>query len=226
MLNQVNSSIEDPTAIIEANTHFQMLPLCPEIEVRLLSPDALMLKSSTHIFSDEGPRPYWAFAWGSGQALARYILDHDEVVYGKRVLDFGSGCGVAAIASAKAGAARVIATEIDPVAVRAIKLNAQHNSVVVHARETMPDAQQLLIDVERESWDVLLAGDVFYLWPKNIALAAAKTGNQTILIGMERKRGISREYLDELQNYSVRTVPDIEHPSNSESCVLRVKMNL
>ena len=26
------------------------------------------------------PPPFWAFAWAGGQALARYVLDHPEVV--------------------------------------------------------------------------------------------------------------------------------------------------
>ena len=139
-----NLKPNDTTAFIEANTHFQATPLCPEIEVRLLRPDASMWKSANHIFDDNGPRPYWAFAWGSGQSLARFVLDHPEVVLGRRVFDFGSGCGIAAIASAKAGACQVIATEIDSVAVRAIELNAQHNGVVVQTRATTPDAQQPL----------------------------------------------------------------------------------
>ena len=33
------------------------------------------------------PPPFWAFAWAGGQALARYLLDHPEVVAGRWVLD-------------------------------------------------------------------------------------------------------------------------------------------
>ena len=39
---------------------------------------------------------YWAFCWGSGQALARYLLENPELIANKRVLDLGSGSGVAA----------------------------------------------------------------------------------------------------------------------------------
>ena len=49
--------------------------------------------------------PFWAFAWPGGQALARHMLDHPAVVAGRRVLDFAAGCGIAAIACARAGAA-------------------------------------------------------------------------------------------------------------------------
>src|SRR3546814_6716248 len=77
------------------------------------------------------PPPFWAFAWAGGQALARYILDHPEVVRGKRVLDFGSGSGLIAIAAMKAGADSVLAADIDPFAVASIGLNAEVNEVSV-----------------------------------------------------------------------------------------------
>ena len=60
------------------------------------------------------PPPYWAFAWAGGQALARYVLDNPAIVAGKRVLDFGAGSGLVALAAAKAGAAHVLAADIDP----------------------------------------------------------------------------------------------------------------
>ena len=46
---------------------------------------------------------------------------------GRRVLDFAAGCGIAAIAAARAGAATVEAAEIDPLAAAAIRLNAAAN---------------------------------------------------------------------------------------------------
>ena len=70
------------------------------------------------------PPPFWAFAWAGGQALARYVLDHREFTRGKRVLDFASGSGLVAIAAAKAGSARVEASEIDEFALAAIAITA------------------------------------------------------------------------------------------------------
>src|SRR5215207_8373280 len=60
--------------------------------------------------------PFWAFAWPGGQALARYVLDHPDLMRGKRVLDLASGSGLVAIAAAQCGA-HVMATEIDPYAI-------------------------------------------------------------------------------------------------------------
>jgi predicted nicotinamide N-methyase len=60
--------------------------------------------------------PFWAFAWPGSEALARHVTQHPSLVAGKLVLDFAAGCGLAAIACAKAGAADVEAAEIDPMA--------------------------------------------------------------------------------------------------------------
>ena len=46
--------------------------------------------------------PYWAFAWGGGLAIARYLEEHHEVVAGRRVFDLGSGSGLCAIAVSRA----------------------------------------------------------------------------------------------------------------------------
>ncbi|MCO4037625.1 methyltransferase [Pseudomonas aeruginosa] len=53
--------------------------------------------------------PYWCFCWASGLVLARWLAERPQWVRDKRVLDFGSGSGVAAIAAARAGAAEVVA---------------------------------------------------------------------------------------------------------------------
>ena len=66
---------------------------------------------------------YWVFCWASGQVLAQFLLDDPQWVRGKRVLDFGCGSGVAAIAAALAGAQEVIACDIDPLALKATALN-------------------------------------------------------------------------------------------------------
>jgi predicted nicotinamide N-methyase len=104
--------------------------------------------------------PYWGFAWPGGQAVARYVLDRPHLVAGKRVLDLASGSGIVAIAAAKAGAVRVMAHDVDPLAVIAIAMNADANAVAVEASG---------VDIVREdsgfdlsAIDVVLAGDIFY----------------------------------------------------------------
>ena len=100
--------------------------------------------------------PFWAFVWAGGQAIARYILDHPEVVQGLRVLDFASGSGVGAIAAVKAGAKKVWATDIDPVACAAMDLNAAHNEI------DLEDISRLDLDRLGKKVDLIIAGDVCY----------------------------------------------------------------
>ena len=90
-------------------------PLVPEIKLHLASEVLPLWRKTEEELAEIGvPPPYWAFAWAGGQALARYVLDHPDLVAGKRVLDFGAGSGLVALAAAKAGAAHVIAADIDP----------------------------------------------------------------------------------------------------------------
>ena len=86
------------------------LPGLPELELWLLDPSNLDRAFAT----DETRRllehpPYWGFCWGSGLALARWVLDNPEQVRGKRILDFGAGSGVVALACRMAGAEQAIA---------------------------------------------------------------------------------------------------------------------
>ena len=124
----------DPGAFLRENTRLDHAPLVPEIVLFLASEiTPIWLASEDWLREKNIEPPFWAFAWPGGQALARHILDHPEIVAGKRVLDFAAGGGIAAIACAMAGAASVEAAEIDPLAVAAINLNARQNGVNVTA---------------------------------------------------------------------------------------------
>jgi predicted nicotinamide N-methyase len=101
------------------------------------------------------PPPFWAFAWPGSQALARYLLDHPELVRGARVLDIGAGGGLGAITAATLGAAEVVACDLDPVAAVVQARNAALNGVSIQT--FVGDAA----NYTREA-DVTLAGDVCY----------------------------------------------------------------
>lgn len=97
---------------------------------------------------------YWVFCWASGQVLAQRVLANPAWVRGKRVLDFGSGCGVVAIAAALAGAREVVACDIDPLALAATRLNAELNQAPV---TLAGDYYAVAGEV-----DVILVADVLY----------------------------------------------------------------
>ncbi len=147
----------DRAAFIRANTAVEAPPLTPEIRLWLANEAIPLWEAGEAELAATGlPPPFWAFAWAGGQALARYLLDHTDEVAGKRVLDFAAGSGLQAIAAAKAGAAEVTASEVDPFATTAIRLNAALNGVEIAVVEGD------VIDRERTDWDLVLAGDVFY----------------------------------------------------------------
>ncbi|MFI7541456.1 class I SAM-dependent methyltransferase [Actinoplanes sp. NPDC049599] len=131
------------------------VPLAPEISLHLAGGGVGLFDGTGGAFSSDVPPPFWLFVWAGGQALARHVLDHPEIVRGRTVLDVASGSGVAAIAAARAGAARVTAMDVDPLAVAAAARNATANRVTVDTR--VVDIADLDVPAE-----VILAGDVFY----------------------------------------------------------------
>ena len=151
-------ALTDPEAFIRANTVVTAAPLVPEIRLHLaceITP--IWQATETWLAERNVEPPFWAFAWPGGRAFARHILDKPDLVAGKRVLDFAAGCGIAAIACVLAGAASVEASEIDPLALAAVALNAAANGVAV----------TLAADVVGEAcrWDLILCGDVCYEAP-------------------------------------------------------------
>lgn len=153
------------------------------------------------------PPPFWAFAWAGGQGLARYIIDNPETVRGKRILDFASGSGLVAIAAARAGAAEVIASDIDPFCETAIRLNAQANAAAIgfNGKDCIgTDA----------GWDVILAGDVFY--DKSFAdllmpwFATLKTRGAEILVGDPGRSYMPKAGLEPLGVYEVAVTRALE----------------
>jgi predicted nicotinamide N-methyase len=146
----------DPGRFILDNTGIMHPPHVPELRLHLATEaHDLWLKTEEELEEIGLPPPFWAFAWAGGQGLARYVLDHPESVSGKRVVDFASGSGLVAIAAAKAGAAAVVAADIDPWTETAIRLNAALNDVDI-------DFTGLNLVGKPVEADVLLAGDVFY----------------------------------------------------------------
>ncbi len=106
--------------------------LVPELQLWLIDdilPQQPLAQDEINVLMDEPP--YWCFCWGSGQVLARWLLDHPEWVAGQTVLDIGPGSGVVAIAAALAGAGQVLACDLDPVALEAVQANAALNGVEV-----------------------------------------------------------------------------------------------
>lgn len=179
----------------------QTPPLVPELSLWLVAGD-VDLNARCRELIDGGRAPYWAFCWGSGQALARHLLDHPELVRGKRVVDFGAGSGVVGIAAARAGAASVTAVDSDAQARRFIGLNAALNGVDVELAAQLP-----------AQWDTLLAADVLYEHPlMDLLLGAARPGREVYVSDPQRPGNprMPREPLAWIEE--ARTFPDVDYP--------------
>lgn len=147
-------------ALIRAHTVVARPPLVPELELHLVTADCPLWRADEAELARLGlPEPYWAFAWPGGQALARHILDHPEEVRGRRVLDFGAGGGIEALAAARVGAADVLATDLDPLAIEACRMNARLNGLALRAT-----TEDVLGRTELDA-DLVLVGDVTYADP-------------------------------------------------------------
>jgi predicted nicotinamide N-methyase len=206
----IEPTLEARRAFILANTTLEPPPHTPELRLHLASELTPIWKMTEEALQEMGlPPPFWAFAWAGGQALARYVMDHPAIVAGQAVVDFASGSGIVAVAAKKAGAARVLAADIDPFCESAILLNAEANGVAV---EFTPED---LLDQPPPAWArVILAGDICYEKPLAARvmawLRAAKAAGATVLIGDPGRSYFPREGLVKLAEYQVPTTRELE----------------
>ncbi|MGE0743448.1 MAG: methyltransferase, partial [Hyphomonadaceae bacterium] len=148
--------ISDIPAFIRENTRVLAPSHVPELQLHLADDAVSLWQLTEEQLGELGlPPPFWAFAWAGGQALARYVLDHADIVRGKSVLDVASGSGLVAIAAMRAGAAAALAVDIDTFAAHAVRLNAALNQVEL----TTSDADPVGAPTDAE---IVLVGDLFY----------------------------------------------------------------
>lgn len=202
-------TVPDRAGFIRANTAVIAPPLVPEVKLHLAHEAVPLWQKTEEELGEIGlPPPFWAFAWAGGQALARHVLDHPELVAGKRVIDLATGSGLVGIAAMKAGAAGVLAADIDSFACAAAALNATLNGVALEI------ASADLLAAPAPDCDVILVGDLFY----EQALAArvlsflAEAGARGIpaLIGDPGRSYLPREKLTRLGDYRVPVTRELE----------------
>lgn len=172
------------------------------------------------------PPPYWAFAWAGGQALARYLLDNPGAIAGSSVTDVGTGSGIAAIAAARAGAARVVACDIDPFALCASALNAALNGVEIECLRGGDGPDALFRLLPEDAPGVLLLGDVFYenaLGRAMLELATrADAAGHAVYVGDPMRAYLPRDArLREVACHEVRVTRTLEDAEVRRSKVFR-----
>lgn len=213
--------LDGAAAFIASATSLISPPAVPELKLHLATAFDPIWRMTEEMFANQKiPAPFWCVAWPGGQALARYILDHPQLVAGKRVFDFASGSGLVALAAKRAGAAAVIANDIDPVAMAAITLNAKANALEL----TIEHKNRLNAPVEDA--DVILAGDFCYEWPMAgyavewlRGLAAA---GKTVLFADPGRVYAPKEGIEALFKITIPTTRDVEDNDHKDVRVFRL----
>jgi predicted nicotinamide N-methyase len=205
---------------VRERTEVARVPLAPEISLHQATELTALWRATAAELAAWDGSPYWAFPWAGGQALARHLLDSPGVVRGRAVFDFATGSGLVAIAAAKAGAARVVAADLDPFCGAAVRLNAARNGVEVEFRAGDAIGDPL------DGFDLLLAGDVFYERPlaeRGLAWmrALARRGVR-VLAGDPGRNYSPRDGLAEIACYDVPTSSEVEAGDRLRTRVLEV----
>lgn len=145
---------------------------------------------------------YWAFCWASGQVLAEYITLNPELVMGKRVVDFGCGSGVVAIAAKKAGAQSVIACDIDPLAIIATTENAKLNSVELNISDNFDRIEGHV--------DLIIVADVLYDRDNLPWLTRFDERADDVLVADSRVKNFDYPPYQKIAHVDACTLPDLD----------------
>lgn len=198
-----------PRELVLSRTRLQSPPVVPELRLHLADDmDEAWAALQEELDDGELPPPFWAFAWLGGQAVARHVLDAPGLVAGRSVLDLATGSGLCALAAALAGAASVLAVDVDGHAIEAVGLNAAANGLDVEPRCVD------LLDAMPPPVDVVLAGDVFYdaAMSERVQpwlLAAAAAGSR-VVVGDPGRHYLPRALMTEVASYDVPTTRELE----------------
>ncbi len=213
--------MKDPRDFILNNTQLTSAAAVPELKLHLAT-EVTPLWQATEAWLDEKncPPPYWAFPWAGGQALARYILDHAAEFSGKHVIDFATGCGIAALAAAKAGAS-VTGTEIDDLAIAAAQLNAEANQMAIDVRKIDRS------DPAFANADIITAADICYE-PAMTAdlidwLRVLAGQGKTVLLADPGRAYLPKTGLQELTSYVIPTSFDLENVTERRTTIYRLQ---
>jgi predicted nicotinamide N-methyase len=213
----------DPEGFIRANTALEAPAMVPEFRLWLAS-EYVPIWQATEAWLEEQnvDPPYWAFCWPGGQAIARYLLDNPTLVEGKRVIDLAAGSGVSSLAAARAGAASVVANDIDALSLIAARLNGRANDL---AFEVSPD-DWLAGPEGAPDADIVIAGDVCYERDMSTRALAWLRGHarlgRLVLLGDPGRNYFSAQGLEERARYEIPTSLQLENRGMRETVVWRV----
>ncbi len=184
------------TAFIRQKVPVRDIPGLEGLRLHIANP-----ASGLSRFIEDGPPPYWAWCWGGGMTLAHYLQATPESIRGLRVLDLGSGSGLVGIMAARAGAAEVLAADIDPLARAAMALNAELNDV------DLLIVEHDMLDGPPPDVHLVLVGDLFYAADLagrvTLFLDRCLTAGIRILVGDVGRADLPRHRLHPIAQFDV-----------------------
>ena len=208
-------------AFVLACTDVRTHPFVPEVRLRLAN-DTMALWEAAEEAMGGGQLapPFWASVWPGGLALARYLLEHPEMVLGRTVVDVATGSGVVAIAAAVAGARSVVAYDTDELAVHAAQTNARLNGI----RITVHRADVRMVPASAGA--LVTAGDVFYDRDISTAmlegLAALAAAGAEVLVGDPYRSFLPEGRLEALANFEIGVDTAVESEAVKTTLVARL----
>jgi ribosomal protein L11 methyltransferase len=144
--------------------------ICPRTAEAPQDPDAVVVRLDPGLAFGTGTHPT--------TALCLQILDSLPVA-GRRVIDYGCGSGILALAALKLGAAGAVAVDLDPQALLATRENARHNRVASSIKVQGTEAPLSAAFFVMAN---ILAGPLIELAPK--LTAACEPGGHLLLSGL------------------------------------------
>lgn len=167
--------------------------------------DELISKSADDIEVVDERIPYWTELWPSAIALAEYLVEHDELVVDKHIIEIGCGLGLPSLVAAKLGAKEVIASDYFADSLQFVQKNAELNLISQKILQTASiDWRELDSSPLLKRCETLLVADILY---EDRYVVAFKTLLHHLPRGMriviaEPGRAVAKAFITELKTNS------------------------
>jgi predicted nicotinamide N-methyase len=188
---------------------FRPVSGCPEIQARQSQAVFALWEAWEKEAGRQCPVPFWGVVWPAAQVLARFLLDQPDRVRGREVVEIGCGGAVASIAARKAGARKVTANDIDPIALAIARQNGAQSRVSLEY-----DSENRIETGSAGQAQVILCSDFFYTRSESLALAGLldtwRERSITILIGDSGRAFVPKDYREVLWEEWANVDSDLE----------------